>query len=588
MTRVSTAIVVLFLTLFSTSAFAWSEEVVDTKPFLDAYIDAVKAEHQLMMTLLTKEQSRLESLQQLRVGGHASWLETRKQQLNFDQQATACEMYGRFSRLVEDLHDVEIPGQWNRHTIGKLPFTDLMLSSERHDGESFDVDELAENYRSLVVEQTSARDKIEFELNSLVATDPWRKGYAMRLQVANSHLKASQAQARLLDQFRLMSDDDGLAGMEKFSNTLSDSNLVKSICSQCEAHVKLIEHSLQTESSRHNKLVELKNLGIGSQRDIDAVAQRRKELSTVKQMQSSVMAYLNEIAEAPAVDQIENEVFASTNDTGNPWEEIRNQFLQLEANAQYEVAKLEKAMLVEVLQRLEGAAARNLATVHGGHLSSSLATGQQTELQNYRHKIEYAELQMQLAKTRLESLKQHRISNTYVVAIDRQSADSDVQLSLRAAAIPMGSKAMLSGFLTTNGKTNSNAESKSVDAFLPHAGFGSYSSCPIRFGNLTTGYQSVQLFDNSRPLHFSSPNPLSLRSNSALSYPSRSSRKSLFPKYNYGSTYLRPRSLPTFHRPYQNGVLQPQYRQFLTPGQPPWLFPGSTSNFRTSIFRYDW
>ena len=224
----------------------------------------------------------------------------------------------------------------------------------------------------------------------------------MRIQVANSHLKASQAQARLLDQFRLMSDDDGLAGMEKFSNTLSDSNLVKSICSQCEAHVKLIEHSLQTESSRHNKLVELKSLGIGSQRDIDAVAQRRKELSTVKQMQSSVMAYLNEIAEAPAVDQIENEVFASTNDTGNPWEEIRNQFLKLEANAQYEVAKLEKAMLVEVLQRLEGAAARNLATVHGGHLSSSLATGQQTELQNYRHKIEYAELQMQLAKTRLE------------------------------------------------------------------------------------------------------------------------------------------------------------------------------------------
>jgi len=582
MTRASAVLVAFFVTLSSSWGFASAEHVVEDKPFSEAYVDAVKAEHQLMLTLLTKEKSRLESLQELRSGGHASWLEVRKQQLNFDQQRTACEMFGRFGKFVDNLENLAAPQHWNRQTIGKMPFTDLMLSSQQHDKEQLDVDQLWQDYQTMIAQQRAARDKLEFELNSLTASDPWRKGYRMRLQVATAELKASQAEALLLDKFRSLDRNHDLPETTEFASTLTDSNLAKSICSQCEAHVKLIEHSLESESLRHSKLIELQKLGVGSQRDIDAVSQRRDELAMMKQLQTSVMKYLHEIEEEPAVASEINLDPAMQN---NAWEEIRNQFSQLEATAQYEAAKLEKEMLTEVLHRLEGAAANNSATLTGNHLSASLAAGQNAELQNYRNRIKSVDLQMQLALTRQHSLQQHRLTNTYVVAMkENPSADSELQISLRAAT-PLGSKAMLSGFLTTSPKATPSANV----LFLSHVGFGSYSSCPTRFGNLYTGYQSVQLLDNSRLLPLSSPDRLSLKSpfsRSSLNLtPNRSSNSALFTKRDFGSTYLYRRSLPTFRRPYQNGILRPEYRKFLTPGQPPWLFPGSPANFGASPFR---
>jgi len=591
MTRVSAAIVAFFATLISSGAFASSQEIKEASPFLDAYVESIKAEHQLMVALLSKEESRLESLQQLQATGSASWLETRQQKLTVDQQKTACETYARFSSFAAELDDLAVPDQWNQEAIGKLPFTDLMLSSKRHEGQPLDLDELSKHYRSLITEQKTSHDKVELELNSLLATDPWRSGFAIRLRVAAAELNALQTQANLLKTFRSMSDV-GSNETPEFNRHLSDADLTKSICKQCEAHVKLIDHSLKTESIRHQKLVELQQQAIGSQRDIDAVDQRRKTLASTKQIQTSVMAYLQDIEGASPAFTNESEIFEVTAqaDTFNTWTEIRNQFSQLEATAQHRTAQLQKEMLVEVLQRLEIAASKIPATLYGDQLSNSLMAGQQAELQNYRRKIEFAELQMQLATARLESLQRHRISNTYVVAIDENvAAETEIRLSLRAATIPLTSQTLLSGFVAPSHEANSSRKPSSIDAFRSYVGFGSYSSFPTRFGNLYSGYQAVQLVDNSYPLRLSSTNRLSLRApNTSSSFASRGSRNSLFPKYDYGSTYLRSRSLPTFNRPYQNGILRSEYRRFQTPGQPPWLFPGSPGNFRTSTFRYNW
>lgn len=588
MTRVSAVLVAFSLTLFSNWASVSAEQVVESKPFQEAYLDAIKAEHQLLLAQLTKEKSRLATLQELRNEGHASWLEMRHQQLNFDQQKTAVEMYGRFGRYVEQQENLAAPSQWKRLTIGQLPFTDLMLSSKQHDDQPLDLAQLATDYRSLIAEQQAARDKLEFELNSLTATDPWRKGYNLRLQVANSELKASQAQARLLDTFRQQHLNDGLQDDMNFASKLTDSKLAKSICDQCEVHIKLIDHSLQSESLRLGKLVELQKLGGGSQRDIDAATEHRNELSSMKQMHTSVMNYLHEIAEEPAVDENANDNFVAEVGSRNTWEEIRNQFFQLEAQAQYKVAKLEKEMQVEILQRLQTAAASNAATSHGGQLSASLAAGQQAELQNHQRKIEFADLQMQLAITRQHSLQQHRLSNTYVVAInDNNLIDKGPSLSLSAAKLTTGPSALLSGFVTSPVKANLSSTSKGRSAFLSHAGFGSFSSIPTRFGSLHSGFRSARFFNS--PLHLNSSIPLSLRTSrsplSTTSLGSRSSNSALFPKRNFGSTFLYKRSLPTFHRPYQNGNLKLEYRRFLTPGQTPFLFPGSPSNFRKSPFR---
>ena len=58
--------------------------------------------------------------------------------------------------------------------------------------------------------------------------------------------------------------------------------------------------------------------------------------------------------------------------------------------------------------------------------------------------------------------------------------------------------------------------------------------------------------------------------------------QNLFGRSNFGPSLYR----GSFHRAYPFGILRSDLRRFSTPGQAPWLFPGSSTNLRSSqIFR---
>lgn len=589
MTRVSISFAILLFAVSIHSPNVQASPPANEQPFSTAYLDAVNAELELMTVVLEKEERRLEAMQRLFQHGHASWLEVRQQQLAFDQQAVTCEAYWRFGAFVKEQTELESPRQWVNPNIGKLPFTDLLLMSKAKGLVHIDINELLESHQLLINDQKSISEKIEKETNALAANDSWKAAYEIRLRVAKSELKAAQARYRLLENFQASHDGEstGSSDTEKsYPATLASQDLINSLRHQCDAHIRLVDYCLEQETTRLEKLNELDALGIASKRDMEIVSGRRSQLLGLKNLQESVATYVQQIGDESSDAQDETTKSELTNDSSNSWDRIQNQFCQLESTAQQHIAKLEKEMLVEVLQRLEKAAARNVATnQNANQFSTTLAAGQQAELQNYRRKIKLADLQMELATARLHTLRQHEMSGTYFVAIKPNAKRDGNAPSLHAALVQPN--AMLGLLLTASGESSTSISSASVRAFLPHAGFGSYSSCPTQFRNLYSNYRSVPLADFSRPLQLSSRSSGSIaRSKSILSLKkSRGLSSSLSPRRHYSSTYSRNRSLQTFDRVYQNGILRSEYRQFLTPGQPPWLFPGSSSNLRVNQLR---
>ena len=572
--KISVSIATAITLLICSSTATWAEDS-QAVSFRNAYLKSVTAQKDLVAAEMEKAKARQQALQELLGHGQASWLEVRKQKLAVDQQAAIVAAYGEFCEFVDGTSSMTIPEQWFVAGQGKLPFTELMLVQRSFEsGDAGAEKAVAENLQLQLQDRLLEHQKLESAFHSLSQSDPWKQGYMHRVNVAARAVDAIESDLGLLNLANSISPEQ----VDRSQNVSGHSNspgLVKAMMAQAEMHARLIDHCLEMEQSRLTKLEQLASQGAASRRDVETVARQKAELGALKQLQENVVASLGEAGTASV-----------SGANSNQWEEVRNRFSQCEAMAQGQITRLEKEMLLEVLQKLEMAAVNNRFGQQS-RLSSSLAKGQQAELENYRQKVKLADLKNQLADARLHSLEAQWNAGVFAISINGKANKSADQLwSVSAVATP--GKLVESLLVSHVGGENTSAASSSFDAILPYVNFGSRLSSPTRFEGLRSDYRPIHLVDFSRPISFSY-RPVS-RQFSGLPKsnfkPIGSTRYSSSRKSSRAYSPRNSKPLPTFGRAYYNGILRSEFRSSITPGQPPWYFPGSPANLRYNTFQF--
>ena len=545
----SRSAVALLVLLFSISAFSNAHAGDLDDRGANAYHDLLSAQQALLQSELDKDRTRLGSLEQLRAGGHASWLEVRRQRLKTQTMEVRVGLLKHLAATVK----------WNARSkpeesifdgmtdpLGKLLFTDLKLKTDSA-GEGIDLGLLqrflVEREQSMIQTQTNPT---EAEMNLIAA----HRALANSLQNWMQHNHES------------VGHDAGVG-----NHQISDELLAASV-KQCDVHNQLIELALSREQGRLEKVNELFAQNMTSGKDIQILQGRIDQLLRMQQEQTQVMVYLQQQESVSDVDE-------GSSVARSLAQEVRFQFELHEAHFQQESSRLEQEMLQEVLSRLEVAAAKAGGPTYSG-IGHSLSIGQQNEINSYRQKIRMMELESQFAHCRIEVLKAQGESGRFlqVSLADEPETSPNFALGLSSAS--------LINMLTVPG---------SARKALPSALFDrSFEPFPFDFRSHKGDFRSVSLTRRT-PVSFS--RSLTPKFSSRLSktpssfYQSRvGASRSSFGSFSTGKSVHKP--LPTLGRAYRNGIIRSDLRPFLRVGQIPWYLPGSPTNLRTQQLRTDY
>ena len=564
----------------------------------EVYLTVLRAERELVATQLKQESERLDALKGLRKRGHASWLEVRKQRLKTDQIAASQNAYDDFlieieSRLLTltPVHCMSDSG------LERLAFTELFIESpgEKLQVKLNDLAETRRQYQEAISQKVTLIEKLKRQTQSLAEDDPWKRGFQNRLAVAEQELEVVKANLRLTELFDCYPTESSQSytasgNWERKSKSCpltSVPELVKqSLQRHCQLHGELLSEILEVERERLEKLKFLKAKGMVTQRDFKSILNRVSELNSAIQSQFSIAATLNSLFETTESERNTqtNVDLADLTKDGNlkTWQDVTNRFSAYEARAQFRTAQLEKEMLNQVLERLEEAWTRASSLDPGRPgFSNSLRIGQQEEIGNYRRKIRLADLQSQLAFARLQALLSQNSQNCYSVSLPLKNQTEITNWIYALSPYHLMSINLDSGI---------NA-AKSAWKLNRHLEYGLWSNYPTRFQNLDSSYRPLKLNDFSRPIRLSYRSPLSRRSDRTSTYLTNRTANYLRSnshsnRRDYGSVHSpQRRSLRTFERAYQNGIIKSEYRRFLNPGQPPWYLPGSPTNLSTNQLR---
>lgn len=554
---------------------------------LNAFDDRLGAE-------LALERYRLGQLQGLLQRGHASWLETRKQQLKVDQLAAECAGYTGFvASLCETDRFEQLTGMPELNPA-VLQFTDLVFHDP--DDSLGDSENELDQLLSLVARQLDQRqmerDQLQRDTNALSTDDPWKAHFQLRLEVANAKVRYLESRIELLRQQRSALGER--PGSAEATDEAGDSRNVllcpsidrlKFAAEQCAMHGQLITYRLEIERNRLVNLEQLRQNGMGSHRDLQLVQQNVDRLAQLLDRQHSVARWLNTCISKSSMPGNKLTALANSACPASNWLQIKKSFAKFEAQYQRRSAELETEMLQEILARLEAAVdasdAVDLETPAG--MARTLAKVRQNELRTYRQRIQFGKLKIQLAVARMNSLSHQSEADTDELQIEMKATAPALLRPILASvslSVPGSNSASL---LFASGRSNDSSMSVSHPADIASLAIRENPGFfPTQFREIDGDYLAVKLIDHHRLLRLRYRSPVySLNSGSPLRFDASAGRLPIGPPRSFAPVDSRDsRSGKLFDRVYYNGIIRSELRPFLNPGQPPWYLPGSPTNLR--------
>lgn len=545
-------------------------------PVVNSYIKTLEAQHLLMKTVAAREYSKHASLEELHGNGHATWMEMRQQQLRSSVLQARAKSFGEFVAVsktaaqqskisTEDIvgrqrgtiwfTDLAVVFPENRTTTNYLlPLqnllaqTDQLLVIKRKEIHERNETRKADQHPS-VKRRATIQEKVLLAQEELLATR-----CSLLRQIAQ-HWNKTESQDR---QTKRTKTDYGVPNLATF----------QTIKKQCETHGQLIDHMIKRESSRLLELEKLVSQNMASDSEVTVVANRIESLHERAKKHEVVLAILDKQIQAT----VDSETVKS-NDTKRNFD-LNLQFILAEAKGHRSTAKLEREMWKEVLIRLE--------TIHAKLPgNSTFAKARTNEIAFYQWKVELSELQEQLAESRMSFC---------VIQKGAKPAAILAMPSTSVARVP-NSDFMFASYVTEKLSDTSSWQSlakinSEVTSPISFSGDlierSPLGLPPLYFRDLDPSYRPVSLVDHRRPLRLTRDQGDNLWKLKRKMTPSI-----LGTKHDYGTVYSPNRkSLPRFDQPYQNGIIRPEYRRYLTPGQVPWQFPGSPNNLRLKTFRF--
>lgn len=530
---------VLIVLLFSFPALLCAGQ--PEEPGRSAYDELLTAQQHFLQSELTQHQTRLNSLEQLLAGGHASWLEVRRQRLKTQTMEVQVDWLNQLSAAVSQAQQSrpdESIFQGMHDLPGKLLFTDLQLKTRS--SKYADESEMLQQF------MTKMEQKIVEAHNQPIA-------------VQTEFVSAHQALATEFQNWMQQHSDTLGSEADHGSNQISEELLAASR-KQCQVHDQLIVLALTRERERMVKVNELLARNMTNAKDVQILQGRIDQLLLMQQEQKQVMDYLMQQEPSPVAQ-------LAAIDERSLTQEIRFQFEHHEAQFQKASSDLEKEFLKEVLSRLEIAAASTF-NQQNSRLGNALAIGQQNEMNGYRHRIRMMELESEFAQCRLDVLNAQAKSGTF--------------LAVSLADEPERSPNLVVGFSPVslvNVLVAPGNKSKALPSALLDSAFDPF---PFQFQSRDDRFLSVSLTRRSPAFFSSSVKPRSSRRSPITSpgYPSRlSSSRYSTSTSRYGSRGSSSyRSSPTLGQAYRFGAIRSDLRPFLRVGQVPWYFPGSPTN----------
>ncbi len=504
------------------------------------YDQLLKAEENLLKAELAVENEKLNRLNRLLANGHATWLETRQQKLDFDILSAKLKFFAEY-----------------RTTTPQSEIRELMpwLSSTAANQAT-----LQELKQQLTEAQQTAQ-KLNVAIHSPHSNDRQRRSYRLRHSVAVSQAQVLHAKIEMLQQ---PSEQPATTQSAEFQfASLQDHRPVTPavqamLLEQAELQVELTQQYLNRERQRLKSFTELSQLGVVNQRSVDQMHDKIDSLEQLVEQQQSEFEWLQQTEQTGAQftslspgelesPELTTELVTELAAGGSAaWLDVAKQFQVGEANFWRQIATLKKEMSLEVLARLQKAAQQNTSSLQTsrGNLETTLIRGQQRELEQYRWKIHLAELQEALLTSQINLLNASELPSGefFVLASSPGRFAGQQFLASRFRDYnPIYQPISLSSYVYQRRGIPSSTLPKST---LPS---GAFSISPA--AKASVRYGSLSLSDSR------------LQGQSAH------------------------RSFRRVDRAYPFGILRSELRSFTTPGQPPWLLPGSATNLRSSQLR---
>ena len=578
MIRSALTLLAVFVLTAGTNSLVAEQSIPDQ---YQPYVSLLKAQKRLHDAQHQSAAERLQALETLKAGGHASWLEVHRQRLVADNLLAKSQMYDEFLRhaqfvLGESSVEFNDDPAWGE---GQVHFTDMHVrvgNEQRMDATQSA--EMIEQLNQQLIEQDAQVSKL------LSATQRINSpAIQNQLNVARGDVAVTQARIQWLRGLESIPQENQTETVGRASNTMKAgvTDLQTAAVAQCDAHTSIIEQMLLIEGDRLENVRELIAMNMASQQDIDLLENELAQLRGLKEGQLAVSLFLETTGiQNMSASQREESTVAR----------LRNGFQECEAKFQLHSVTNEKQFLSEVLSRLESAAQRIASNqiFSSGGLAQTLRIGQQNEIKSYRNQIRLAELKAKLAQCRLEviTLQDEQGLSSEIVVSPTKSTDS-LMLVMQSLS--------LTSFLTVADSSELLLESM---VYKKPVG-----SLPTQFQSFNLNYRPIQLSSSSRDFSSSYRPSRALSSSLSRSLGNRShvwtyqhgrgirsrnkvSSFSIYGSslYQNGSRFYGSRFGST--RAYPFGALDSRLRRFQPAGYPPWLLPGSPTNFGRSGFSW--
>ena len=580
---IRSALIFLAVFVLANPSAVFAEQPIPTQ--YEPYFTLLQAQKQLHNAQYQSAAHRLRALESLLAEGHASWLEVRRQRLTATNLLAKTNSYNDYVDLAgsvpaQSAGDMYQDPAWRD---GQLLFTDMHIRT----GTDF---QLEESETVDLIQQLNQNLANQHEQVAKLAASSASSRHQViqhRLNIASCELAVTQARIGWLQGLDSASQENASDPVSlSDSHAAGNSELTSAAIAQCTAHTAIIEHLTAMEQERLVKVRELQAMTMASQQDVDLLEHKISQLKTMKEGQGAISQFL-ETSETQ---------FVSKQTSSSTVAKLRSRFQKCEAKFQLQSSTNEQQFLREVLNRLELAAQRvaaNASFTSTTGLGSTLRIGQQNEIKGYRDQIRLAELKSKLAECRLEVIKvqEEQGFSSELVVLPAKPAD-DLMMALSSLS--------LTHLLTVSNSPAPTEPKLVLESIVDRKPIG---SLPTIFHDFNINYRPSQLTSSARSFSPSYRPNRSRSGASSLGLGNRShvwtyqhgsgirSRNKVSSFSQYGSSLYSGsrysgslthgnRFGPASTRTYPFGALDSRFRSFQRAGNPPWLLPGSPTNFR--------
>ena len=625
-----------FFAEFTTADTAFNQRLIDSYHLVcKAQYDVARCEKEL-------SEFRFEAIENLYLGGNASWLEMRKSKLALQEKVVLQKFLRQFEEFVDQIAEqVAIQGSEEKHFSAIkvfLPGSNRVvgwIEGVRLDTQ-IDKNQLSDAQYELEINKR-LYDQAKKRLGS-TADGRWNRKMRLNASLAEAKWKFARSKYDYLKKLQTLQSRLSKNNQTVVRRTLrpehspeleSTVRKIASLEANRNSDILRLRFHLQRQQQRLDAVEELAQQGYATNDEIGQIQQRvmdlkyaiesrkldQQNLAKVKFSNGEVIIPTSVVYEAPS--SWPTELFVDPNQIQYLIEQRRACYMQ---QSKIEIAQQRLILNQTIIERLTQSNA-NFNAKQGSRSTRTgklLSEGQQKELNAYVWKNKSLKFDIDVAKEKQKVLilEEERflkqvalISELPELAPDLVDAES---LSVEANVELLNSMLLLSKESLAETKLTKHLrfgyiESNIVDTLGFDVGLVMLQSNGYPLGRFEEDddlLRPVQLIDYSRRMSYSpvrsyrlqvGPNYTgTLWTNDYRYARSANSNRGIAAPSLYNSpfatdSYRRNQVKSTRHhaRAYPFGILRSDLRTFTTPGQPPWLIPGSPNNLRYNQLRTD-